>query len=496
MKKFIKIKAFLVLAMVIGMVSCTKDFEEMNVDPNRPVDAPSTNILAHSIRYAGDVFFDDWQNMNNFMSYSGQVTKIQYVDEARYNYRESVVNAAWEDYYNTMLDLQKIIDKSAEDIDNTPNMKAAALTFQMFLLQMATDTWKAVPWTNALQGEDGVTNPTYDPQADIYSAILENLKMANEMYDFNPNTGDDLGSGDILFNGDLAKWQKFTNSLRLRAAIRLSNVNETLAGQHISEIFGDPATYPVMETNDDNAFLYWPGAAPYYEPFYENSLTRDDHGMCIYLIDYLKQYNDPRLMVYAHPGYYDTINGEPVPVYTGILPGAIDGTFRMDTVSRIGAMYRDDPSGFTPFMSVAEVLFIKAEAANKGWADNGQAAYEEGIKLSMYFNGITDDDAIADYTAQDMIAWDGSNEKIYMQKWIALFKNGHETWAENRRTDVPVIDAAPGSPFTGHNRQPFRYPYPTDEFNLNGANLSQFTGGIVDRFWGQQMYWDTRQGVQ
>jgi hypothetical protein len=496
MKKIFKINVIIVLTILLGFVSCTKDFEEMNINPNQPVDVPSTNILTNSIRYFGQQFFNDWQNMNNFASYAGHITKIQYIDEARYNEREGVVNNAWRDYYNVMLDLQKIIDKSAADEDNTPNMKAVALTFQMYLLHLATDTWKAIPWSQALQGESGITNPAYDSQEEVYNAILSNLKAANDMFDFNPNTADDLGVGDILFNGDVAKWQKFNNSLRLRVAIRMSNVNPTLAGQHLNEIFSNPATYPVMETNDDNAFLYWPGAAPYYEPFYNNTITRDDHGMCITLIDYLKQYNDPRLPVYAHPGFIDDDGN---PVYTGIPAGAIDGTFRMDTVSRIGAMYRDDPQGFTPFMRAAEVYFIMAEAANRGLATtpmSAQQAYEEGIKVSMYMNGISDDGAIAAYTAQSMIVWNGDNNRIYMQKWIALFKDGHEAWAESRRTDVPSMGPAPGSPYTGHNRQPFRYPYPTSEFNLNGSNISQVTGGIIDQFWGQQMWWDTRTGVQ
>jgi hypothetical protein len=390
-----------------------------------------------------------------------------------------------------MNDLQQVINKSAEDMEDTPAMKAAAMTFQMYILQITTDKWKAVPWSQALQGQAGITNPEYDEQAAVYDAIIANLEAASDI--FASGADDDLGEGDILFGGDIAKWEKFCNSLRLRVAIRISNVDPAEA----QAIFAAVGGRPIMVDNDDNAFLWWPGAAPYKEPFQEDSETRDDHGMCNTLIDYLIQYNDPRLPVYAHPGYYDTINGVPIPVYLGIAAGALDGTFDMKDISRIGAIYRDDAAGFTPFMRVAEVYFILAEAAAKGWYNGmtAQAAYEMGIKMSMYQNGL-DDAAYDAYVAQPMIAWDGGMEKLYMQKWICLFKDGMEAWSECRRTDVPLMGPAEGSPYTGHNRPPFRYPYPTNEVNLNGVAITPFLSGIVDDFWGQQMWWDTRSGVQ
>ena len=499
MKKIFKLNIILVLGLLIGVVSCTKDFEEMNINPNEPADAPSTNILAHSLRYVGDVFYDDWQGMNNFLSYGGQVTKIQYVDEARYEYRNSTVNNAWRDYYNTLMDQEVIIKKSVAE--QTPNMQAVAMTLKYMLFQMATDQWKAIPYSEALRGEEGITNPVYDDQPAIYDGIITGLHVAADLY--NAGGTDDLGSGDILYNGDFGKWQRFCNSLRLRVAMRISNVdaehNNARAKGIVDDIMANAAAYPLMGSNDDNAFMYWPGAAPYKEPWQENSETRDDHGMCNVLIDWFKMYNDPRLPVYAFPGYEDETTGDPV--YTGNFPGAIDGTFRMDTISRIGARFRDDPMGFTPFMRYSEVLFFLAEAA-LNWNNVGQPAedlYNAGIMASMEENGIAQAD-IDTYMAQAGVVWpDNTPEQytqIYEQKWCAIFKQGQEVWAEARRTDVPFMDPAPGSPFAGHNRQPFRYPYCVNEFNLNNANLSQKTGGIVDHFWGQQMWWDTRTGVQ
>jgi hypothetical protein len=502
MKKLFKINFILVIGLIVTLVSCTKNFEPMNVNPNQPIDAPSTNILGHSIRYVGDNFFNDWQGMNEMCSYAGQITKIQYVDEARYNFREGVVNNAWRDYYITLLDLSLVMQKS--DAENTPNMKAAALTFSCMLWQMATDQWKDIPFTSALQGMTGVTLPTYNLQKDIYYAIADKLKEAADI--FASGAEDDFGQGDILFprsgseplSVEILKWQKFCNSLRLRLAIRMSLVDAAKASAIVQEVLSDPGKYPVMTSNDDNAFLWWPGAAPYKEPYEEISETRDDHGMCDVLINTLLQYNDPRLPIYAHPAYIDTVTG--LPVYRGLDPGAIDATFRMDTISRIGTRFRDDAAGFTPFFRYSELLFDIAEASFYGWNTGwtAQNAYEAGVKASMEENGL-DQAAYDAYIAQAGIAWNNDVKQIHLQNWIAIFKQGQEAWAEVRRTDVPIVDMSKGSltpPYGSHNRQPFRYPYPTDEVNLNGLNVEPIISAeVIDNFWGAQMWWDMRTGV-
>lgn len=488
MKKILNLKVLLAFGLIFTFTSCTKDWEEMNTNPNEPTEAPATNILAYSLRYCGDAFFDDWMGMNNFLSYGGQVSKIQYIDESRYQFRESVVNTAWSDMYLTMLDLKKAQELAAGE--GNPNLQAAAMTFQVYMLQMATDMWKSIPYSEALQGETGITNPKYDDQQSIYMGMISQLDEAADLFDPASLTAN-LGEGDLLYGGDVVKWQKFCNSLRLRIAIRISDVDAATAGTIFSKVFGDPAKYPVMSSNDDNAFLWWPGAAPYKEPWMENSQTRDDHGMCDVLIDTLKGLADPRLPVYAHPNP----DGE----YVGVPAGATDGSFDMNMISRIGTRFRDEAAGFTPFMRYSEVEFYKAEAAVKGFNNGGvdaETAYIAGITASMEENGIAQAD-IDTYLANPTVAWNGDVNQIYFQKWISIFKEGEEVWAECRRTDVPLMGEAVGSPYQSHNRPPFRYPYPTSEFNLNSANINApgVLDGIKDYFWGQQMWWDVRPDV-
>ncbi|HEY0177359.1 MAG TPA: SusD/RagB family nutrient-binding outer membrane lipoprotein [Pedobacter sp.] len=470
--------------------SCTKSFEDINTNPNSPVKAPLTNVLAYAIRDHAYQIYDVWGDMNEPSTYAGHLAKIQYMDEARYNYRTNTVENLWTYYSRDLKNLQLVIDGAKAD--GKSNMQATALTFQTLIWLSATDRWRDIPFTTALQGDAGVIAPTYSKQEDIYPELLSRLKTAADL--FNKKGGDDLGAGDVLFKGDTGKWLKFANSLRLRIAIRISGVAPALAKTNVEEITGNPTLYPVITSNDDNAFLIWPGTLPYYEPWafdqFNPAGNRDDHSVSDVLVDNLTALNDPRLSIYAKPA---TLDG----VYRGALIGPTDaGQIKpISRYSRIGARFRDNRAGFTPFLRAAEVSFDLAEAASLGWnaGTTTSSAYNNGVTLSMDENGVSATDA-ATYLAGSG-AYDGNIKTLYLQKWIALFKNGNEAWAETRRTDVPLLPVASGTTYTGHNRPPFRYPYPTTESQLNSANSAPYVSSVKDSFWGKQMWWDTRIGV-
>ena len=462
------------LAGFIFFSACTEDWEELNVDPNNPTEVPATNLLAQAMRYFGDTYYDAWFNMNNTSTYAGHLGKIQYIDESRYFERESVINNQWTYLYYVAVDLENAKQFAMEN--NNRNLYAAALTFQSLAYQIGTDSWRNMPFTESIQGGEGVTNPAYDLQEDIYPALLDSLKKAGDIFAEGNITK--LGAGDILFGGDVDKWQKFANSLRLRLANRIKDVS-SLGATHLDEVLDNPATYPIMESIDDNAYLYWPGSAPYKEPWMEDSETRDDHAVGSYLIDYLVSTNDPRREVIAKPAKSDG-------TLRGVVPGVSDDNIgNIAQYSRIGDLYRGDAMGFTPFMRYSEVLFIRAEY------ENDADLYEDAILASMEENGVDNEADINTLLANVPF----SMENLYYQKWVALFKQGHEAWAETRRTDVPVMSAAPGSRFPGHNRPPFRFAYPTNEANLNSVNYAEHGDKVVDRFWGEKMWWDTRTGV-
>jgi hypothetical protein len=484
-KAYINLIAIATLSCV--MYSCTKKFEEINTDPNRPVVAPTTNVLAYIVENYANAAFGAGTNMSELETFGGHLGKIQYVDESRYEFSGTSNTTNWNATFLYINNALSII-KQAE-ADGTPNMQAAATTMLVYMFQTATDRWRDIPFSEAARGNEGFITPAYDKQETIYPELVKLLKKAADL--FASGGTDQLGKGDILYGGSTLKWRKFCNSLRLRLAIRISMIDPGTSKSIIEEITGNPTTYPVFQSNADNAYFIWSANTPYQEPWFDNSKTRDDHGIAINLVDSLKSLSDPRLTVYAKPAVSD---GQ----YRGVVIGLPGVVSSIGQYSRIGARFRDVAAGFSPFMGYAEVQFILAEAATKGWSTGTTAenAYKNGITASLAENGITASGDVNTYLNSAKVAWNGDVKQIYMQKWIALYKNGVEAWAESRRTDFPLMPAAPGSSYQGHNRPPFRYPYPPTETTLNGANSAAFIAEIKDNYWGKKMWWDTRTGVQ
>lgn len=481
-------KKICMLFIGIGIVStinfsCTKKFVSINTNPNNPVEAPLTNVLSYVLEnFAGN--FYSTATIEQSGGYAGQMSLIQYIGASQYSFAANLTDGIWTNAYRDIRNAQSVIDGAKKT--NATNMEAAAMTFKAFMFQIVTDSWRDVPFSMAIKGDSGIINPSYDKQEQIYPQLLSTLKQAGDL--FASGAKDQLGAGDLLYNGNIDNWRRFCNSLRLRVAIRISNVDSALSRSNIEEIANNPDKYPVFESNNQNAYFRWTGSSPYIEP-YDNGLSYDVYGVAATIIDSLKALSDPRLGVYAHPAPSD---GE----YRGVIVGPI-GQVSPSNYSRIGARFRDDPQGFSPFMNAAEVKFIYAEAAARGWNVGlaAQTYYEQGITLSMNENGITDANAITAYLQSAPVRWNGNIERIYLQKWICVYKQNYEAWAESRRTDVPLMSAAPGSVFPGHNRPPFRLPYPASESTLNGANSGPFVADVKDNLWGKQMWWDTRTNV-
>lgn len=491
-RKIFSISVLASLATMFWGTGCTDSFDKVNSDPDRTNEAPISNILAYSIRYATDNLFDVWNDMNEPSTYGGHLTKIQYTEEPRYIFRTGVVENKWYYIYITYNNVKDIENRSKAE--GLVNMESVAKVWGTMLISMATDTWRDVPYSQAARMSEGILLPGYDKQEDIYPAMLETLASAAD--GFASGATDDLGGGDILFDGDVKKWQQYCNSMRLRLAMRISDIDAGRAKAVVEEILGNPTKYPVLEVNDDNAFFNWPGEAPYIEPWADDSRSRDDHGVSDVLVNLMKSLDDPRLPVYAHPTkpFEDPKESYPGGEYNGGVIGASEMS-DIRKISRIGARFRDDYKGFTPYFRAAETFFHIAEASKLGWntGTTTKAAYETAVALSLEENGIKDPAAYLAGKAK----FNDTFEQIYQQEWISLFKQGMEAWSLYRRTGVPATHYfAPGSPYVGHNSPPFRYPYPINESSLNGANLKPFKDEVVDDFWGKPMWWDTRKGVQ
>jgi hypothetical protein len=490
MKKNIN-KWIAVLLTATILTGCTGSFEEINTDPDALSSVPATNMLGNIIRRTAEQIGGD---MDGYGTFAGYIVKIQYMDylSGLIPTNNTFGNRWYNCYYgNTQLGI--ILENTEDVAEGNKNIRWAARIFQNYLWLYNLDTWGDMPYSEALKGapeKGGILNAKYDKESEIYPDLIAKLKtIADEMAAGHGT--DDIGEGDFLFGGDVLKWQKFCNSLRLRAAIRLSNVDAALSRSVIEEIAANPAKYPLINTNDDNAYFWWQNSAPYFERWYDNFRTRDDHGLFDTFIDFMKEMEDPRLHVIAKPAPAD---GE----YHGFRNGSPTNP-QLKDVSRIGTLYRENPAGFTPFYKSCETYYILAEAAMLGWNTGISAAeaYEKAVRLSMEDNGVADEDTEAYLSGKGK--WNNTKERILWDQWIALFKENHEAWCLYRRTGIPTSEVnyvSVNSVFgTKHNDQPFRMPYPNNEYLYNEDKLKEALNGIEDYCWGKQLWWDTRTGV-
>ena len=490
MKKISTIKVVFITGILLTLVyGCTKDFTDINVNPNAATVVPATNVFARGILSSAGTLFGERLGIYYTGSYAGQTAAIGLGD---YEYRVDINNSMWRGMYIAMT---YIVDaaKIAKAEGNT-NLYAAALTLKAYDAQKTTDMWGSVPYTEAFRLDSNFLYPKYDDQATVYKTILVELKQAADIFK-QGGTGN-IGVGDLIYKGDATKWRKFCNSLRLRVAIRMSLVDPATAKTVLAEILGDPASYPVMTVNTENAYLMFPGVSPDNEYWYSRlgttGIYSDQYRMNDVIISALKNNSDPRLPVYArlnNNGGYNGYRFGP----TQLSNPANNG----NNVSGIGQRFANVAAGFSPFMNCSEVSFIKAEAYERGLViGDAQAAYKNGITLSCAENGI-DAASTATFLTQPEVAWSSGTttniQKIYLQKWISLFKQSEEAWAEARRTDVPLMTNIAKDYSANHNRPPFRLAYADEEKTLN----INFPTSVVEKdiFWGTRVWWDTRTGV-
>lgn len=502
MKKYIKklSVACMAIAMMSTTVGCTDSFEDINTDPDNAIEVPNGSLLAYVQYFTSACFYDRWFALDEPMTFCGYISKQSYIDESRYQYRTGVQDSNWSYIYRTMNNIMDLQRRATE----SPNLLNVAKVMEVHVMQIATDRWRDVPYSDAIKMDEGILNPTYDTQEEIYPALLAKLKEAAD--GFAEGASDPL-SGDLLFKGDVTKWQKYCNSMRLRLAIRISEVASDLAKSTIEEVLGNPEKYPIMEDNDDNAFFWWQGSdSNYYEPVADAYRTRKAEFVAPdVMVDYMNTNKDPRIGIYFTPTSSSQIEGDEdytdgTPVYRGYTIGAKDNAVAK-LYSVWGYRYGQDLGGFSPWMRVAEVYFHIAEAKMLGYnvgsyAATAEEAYNKAVALSLEENGVAEADAEAYLAGAGK--FDGSIKKLWYEEWVAMFKQGMEGWSLYRRTGTPeTMYIAPGRPaqYANHNVPPLRSPYPSTERTLNSANNAPFDADVVDNLWGKPMWWDTREGV-
>jgi hypothetical protein len=458
-------------AALIGLVtavSACSDLTGLNENTNAPEDVGPEFLLPQSIRSAAQGgSFNATMMLSHTGIWAGHVVQIQYPDEETGLVRPQNMDAFWQNYYTGPLaDIQLVVEKGRAN--NAPNQEAVGMIWRSWLFHQVSDLWGDIPYSEALAGRD-LTRPVYDTQESVYRGLVEELAAAAGMLNLTvgaapPPAGGGFGAGDILYGNDWEKWRRFANSLGMRLAMRM--VNKDAAAARTAFIAAHNAGG--FESNADNAVVRWPGG-PYENPLYVNYLGRDDHGIAGALVDTLTSLSDPRLDLYAEPAGADG-------VYRGWYNGHEDPDQPLNHYSRIGNYWRAN-GATTPslLMTYAEVLFLRAEAVQRGWiAGDAGELYRQGITAAMTqfagADGPTPGE-IAAYLAQPRVAYNPATglQQIHLQLWIALYMNENEAFAHWRRTGVPQLTPGPDLIVS---RIPVRFQYPPNEQSFNSSNLN------------------------
>lgn len=500
------------LAAMLSLSSCDKDFDEINMNPNSPETVPSSLLLPTVIRNTtNEIAGKAWGIGNVVMQ---QTAKIQFTNEDRYNWGPE--GNPYGTFYNSMRDLSNVIEISTEA--GQSNYVGIAKVIRASLFSFMTDAYGDLPYSQAIQAKAGVNYPVFDTQEDIYKGILAELEEANTLLG---STSEGV-EGDILFGGDVMRWKKYANSLRLRILMRLSDRMDPSAG--MQAIVSNPAQYPIITSNDDQAALQALQDVPNQHSLYTTrSGSFDEYRLSERMENVLKDLDDPRLYAYAQPtndsgagvigekeDYQGVPNGLADEEALAYSPSGDPTKGGSNFVSRVGYLW--SCSACTPLanpigaqailMGYPELQFVLAEARERGYITVGTAEeyYKEGIEASFaYYKSryeLINLPQIAEkltvgntYFAQQEVAYTGSTEeklsKIGNQKWLALFFSGMEGWYDWRRTDYPKITPGPAAYI---NTVPVRFMYPGSVQALNKENYEIAVGrqgadAITTRVW-------------
>ena len=514
-----KVQRLLLAVVLLGLGACTGDFEDYNRNPNQV-----TEDQMEALNY---------KTGTKVRTLQGLVIPVQ---EHMYQFNESLAGGPFAGYigatvdtwqtkfetYNPSADWRKwpfanVITETYTPykgiIGGTDDEVAVAFAklLRVAIMQRVTDSYGPIPYSKLESNESVYVE--YDSQEAVYTKMFEELDEAIETLGRNTTLSSDAWSRyDGVYYGNIAQWLRYANSLKLRMAMRLTEVKPELAQAKASEAIAGG----VITTNADNAQMH---AA-------ENRTTLiyddwGDHRVGADILCYMTGYNDPRVEKMFLPN--------DVGDYVGIRIG-IDVAGKSTAMTKYSNLIVESTTPYLWF-NAAEATFLRAEYELRwGSEETAQALYEDAIRLSFEERGASGADAyIADaasrpaaYTdplgnysaaAQSTItiAWapgadnfEENLERIITQKWIAIFPLGVEAWSEHRRTGYPrllpvVADKSGGGVDVAQGAR--RLPYPVEEYQQNNTNLQaaiqtlnaeQKNGNRTGDQMGTRVWWDCK----
>jgi hypothetical protein len=492
-KKFIYILLSCMLAQ--GFTACENvDFGDTNENVNGPDKVYPAGLMSGAMMsFATTTGRSNLLVPTLLVQWQSQVT---YTDEMLY----AQSPYSWASYYNNMLlNLDQVIEYNKDEKNHTTELLAqgdpqnqigVAMIMKSIIIKRVTDTWGAVPYSQALKGLDNLT-PAYDKQEDIYKTLIADLKAGRDMI----NTSKSAPIGDLIYKGNLNSWKKLANSVLLQSTLQLSKVYPGASGFAATEFtaaLNDPNGV-IDEVAEEAWFEYERIATGDYSNPYSLNRARD-YFLSAEFVDAMKGKTGPESY---NPTSNGTFDGRLAGYATsttrdGVPYGFADGSGRGK--NQVSLNYFWDPTAPLPLMTASYTYLNRAEAAALGWTtEDAKEMLEKGIEMSFNtleehllpkartisaaeiakISGISEQgDAYADARLNDIaIAEGGILQVIGEEKWKSLFPQGFDAWSEWRRTGYPVL--TPATDAVNSGQIPTRYIYPVEEAAVNGTNNTQ-----------------------
>lgn len=461
MKNYTKTPIRLYIGLMIFSLlifdSCTKSYDTRNTDPTKITDLSPTDLKAlfPNAQWQGLALGGGnagyQRGVNAFADVYSQyfaVTQTAFASD-RFDLTQPRLQNHWlRAYVFTMPSLLTILKQTTTA--ETKTLNAIARIWKVFTLHRVTDYYGPVPYFNIGSNEKNIA---YDSQKDIYYDFFKELTEAAA--DLRSNIAQSsYGSQDLIYAGDNTKWLKFANTLRLRLALRISKVEPAKAKLEAEAAVADGVMTDITHDGYLKVAADRPHPLGYISAWNEFRMSATVESI-------LKGYNDPRLASYFQPAVSD---GQYRGVRNGMIPAEQVLTANgYNNASNLNDRFTPVKMNTEPMSAIrsGEAYLLRAEGAVNGWNMGGTASelYAKGIEMSMRTNGITDATVIANYTnGTSLPSAPGGyfntpaltdvpvkfstdvakqREQIGTQKWIALFPDGQEAWAEARRSGYP-----------------------------------------------------------
>lgn len=446
----------------------------MNVDQKNPSSVPSFTLFSNAQRNMAFILADTDPNNNIFRLTAQQWTQTTYTDESNYDLNTRAIPDNWWTYfYKDCLkdfdEAKKLIPTDVGDAGTQQNQLAITDIQIVYLYWILVNTFGDIPYSTALDA--AILFPTYDDAVTIYNDLLSRLDA--DIAALDPAAGSFNEGADLIYNGDINKWKKFANSLKLLMGMVLADSDAAKAKSIV-----ESAAAGAFTSNNDNAVFNFLSSPPNTNPVWANLIQsgRNDFIPASTIINLLDELNDPRLPFY----FTEDDDGE----YSGGVPGSGNNFSSFSHVTDA----QTEPDAPYVMLDYAQVQFNLAEAVERGMNVGGTAEdhYNNAITASIVSWG----GAVGDYLDRPDVNYGTAEgdwkEKIARQEYIALYNRGFDAWTLIRRLDYPDMAV----PVNALSDFPVRFTYPILEQNINTSNYNAASSAIGGDEVTTKLFWD------